>query len=231
MKGLFSGVQKTKCQGRYAQWRKALGLTADYKMVSLGTRPDAPGCFNLLPGTWPRAVCPGKVNLSSGYERSTGSGPLLWVHPGDRPRSDQDDRRMVRGNRALSCRSCGGWRSALGGSTHRFHCCLLSCVEAASHGNLSDRSHGRGENDLSHYAAFERKLIVSGIREQLTDQPLIETKNRKPLRDNPIASWELRIGKYRVFYEVNDPAQMVSIVSVGHKEHNVLLIRDQEVQI
>ena len=57
------------------------------------------------------------------------------------------------------------------------------------------------KTDLSHYTAFERKLIVSGIREQLADQPLIETKNRKPLRDNPIASWELRIGKYRVFYE------------------------------
>ena len=72
---------------------------------------------------------------------------------------------------------------------------------------------------------------MSEIREQLTDQPLVETKNRKSLRDNPIASWELRIGKYRVFYEVDDAVQMVSIVSVGHKEHNILLIRDKEVQI
>ena len=87
------------------------------------------------------------------------------------------------------------------------------------------------KTDLSRYTAFERKLIVSEIREQLTDQPLIETKNRKLLRDNPIASWELRIGKYRVFYQVNDPAQTVSIVSVGHKEHNILLIRGKEVQI
>jgi len=87
------------------------------------------------------------------------------------------------------------------------------------------------KTDLSQYTAFERKLIVSGIREQLTDQPLIETKNRKPLRDYPIASWELRIGKYRVFYEVDDTVHTVSVVSVGHKEHNVLLIRDQEVQI
>ena len=44
--------------------------------------------------------------------------------------------------------------------------------------------------DLSYYTAFERKLIVSVIREQLTDQPMIETKNRKLLRNNPIASWE-----------------------------------------
>ena len=85
--------------------------------------------------------------------------------------------------------------------------------------------------DLSYYTAFERKLIASEIREQLTQQPLVETKNRKSLRDTPIASWELRIGKCRVFYEVNEPAQMVSIVSVGHKEHNILFIGGKEVQI
>lgn len=90
---------------------------------------------------------------------------------------------------------------------------------------------GEAKDDLSYYTAFECKVIVSAIREQLTHQPHVETKNRKPLRDNPTASWELRAGKYRVFYEVNDTACMVSIVSVGHKEHNILLIRGKEVQI
>ena len=85
--------------------------------------------------------------------------------------------------------------------------------------------------DLSYYTAFEQKLIVSEIREQLTQQPLVETKNRKSLRDTPIAPWELRIGKFRVFYEVNEPAEMVNIVSVGHKVHNILLIRGKEVQL
>ena len=85
--------------------------------------------------------------------------------------------------------------------------------------------------DLSYYTAFERKIIVSEIREQLTHQPHVETKNRKPLRDNPLASWELRVGKYRVFYEVDETARAVSIVSIGHKEHNVLWIRGKEVQL
>jgi mRNA-degrading endonuclease RelE of RelBE toxin-antitoxin system len=85
--------------------------------------------------------------------------------------------------------------------------------------------------DLALYTVFERKLVVSQIREQLAHEPLIETKNRKPLRENPIASWELRIGKFRVFYEVNEPAQMVSVVSVGHKEHNILFIRGKEAPI
>ena len=87
------------------------------------------------------------------------------------------------------------------------------------------------KGDLFYYTAFERKSIVSGMREQLTYQPHVETKNRKPLRDNLLASWELRIGKYRVFYEVNETANMVSVVPVGHKEHNVLLIRGEEVQL
>jgi mRNA-degrading endonuclease RelE of RelBE toxin-antitoxin system len=85
--------------------------------------------------------------------------------------------------------------------------------------------------DLSYYAAFERKIIVSAIREQLMAQPDFETKNRKLLRDNPIASWELRVGKYRVFYEVDKAAQSVNIVSIGHKEHNVLSIRGKEVNL
>jgi len=85
--------------------------------------------------------------------------------------------------------------------------------------------------DLSHYTAFERKLIVSQIREQLSEQPKVETKNRKSLRDNPISSWELRVGKFRVFYMVDEPGQVVVIVSVGHKDHNVLVIRGKEVQL
>ena len=85
--------------------------------------------------------------------------------------------------------------------------------------------------DLANYAAFERKIIVSDIREQLVDQPDLETKNRKSLRENPIATWELRVGKYRVFYEADRAAQVVRIVSIGHKEHTILLIRGKEVRL
>jgi mRNA-degrading endonuclease RelE of RelBE toxin-antitoxin system len=85
--------------------------------------------------------------------------------------------------------------------------------------------------DLSYYSTFERKIITSEIRVQLAHQPQVETKNRKPVRDNPIASWELRVGKYRVFYEVAETVRIVAIVAVGHKEHNVLLVRGKEVKL
>jgi mRNA-degrading endonuclease RelE of RelBE toxin-antitoxin system len=86
-------------------------------------------------------------------------------------------------------------------------------------------------DDLLHYSASERKLIVTGIRAQLLHEPLVATKNRKPLRANPIASWELRLGRFRVFYEVDGPSQTVTVVSVGNKEHNQLFVRGQEVKI
>lgn len=85
--------------------------------------------------------------------------------------------------------------------------------------------------DLDYYHAFERKIIVSEIRGQLTQEPLMESKNCKPLRENPTASWELRVGKYRVFYDVDDTARTVTVVSVGHKEHNVLLVRGKGVRL
>ncbi|MEN8219624.1 MAG: type II toxin-antitoxin system RelE/ParE family toxin [Pseudomonadota bacterium] len=85
--------------------------------------------------------------------------------------------------------------------------------------------------DLSFFTAFERKIIVTRLKEQLLYEPLKETKNRKKLRDNPIASYELRIGRYRVFYDVVGDTITINIVSVGKKEHNVLYIRDKEVKI
>ena len=50
--------------------------------------------------------------------------------------------------------------------------------------------------DLSYYRAFERKLITDEIAIQLVDQPDVETHNRKRLRDNPIARWELKSGNF-----------------------------------
>lgn len=85
--------------------------------------------------------------------------------------------------------------------------------------------------DLYYYSAFERKIITEEIRSQLLHQPLVETRNRKKLRDNPIATWELRSGEYRIFYEVNKASRKVTIVAVGHKEHNILFIKGIEVKI
>ena len=50
----------------------------------------------------------------------------------------------------------------------------------------------------------ERARVFDGIEKQLAHEPLRETRNRKPLRPNPIAPWELRLGSLRVFYDVSE---------------------------
>jgi len=85
--------------------------------------------------------------------------------------------------------------------------------------------------DLACYRAFEQELIVSQIREQLQHEPLRETRNRKMLRDNPLAPWELRVGRYRAFYRVLENEAVVLVAAIGHKEHNALFIRGEEVQL
>ena len=54
---------------------------------------------------------------------------------------------------------------------------------------------------------------------------LLKTRNRKRLRPNDVAEWELRIGKYRVFYNVEKHVLIVSIEAIGFKVGNVLYIR------
>lgn len=62
----------------------------------------------------------------------------------------------------------------------------------------------------------EQSTVMDAIERQLIHEPLIETRYRKPLRPNPIAPWELRVGKLRVFYEVapGGPA-VVRVLAVG----------------
>ena len=51
---------------------------------------------------------------------------------------------------------------------------------------------------LESLTARERSTALEAIERQLLHEPLIETRNRKPLRPKPIAPWELRVGTLRV---------------------------------
>ena len=85
---------------------------------------------------------------------------------------------------------------------------------------------------LDGLTADQRNTVFDAIARQLTNEPSKETRNRKPLRPNPVAPWELRVGKLRVFYEVSEgsPAT-VQILAIGIKERNVLRIGGQEIQL
>jgi hypothetical protein len=59
------------------------------------------------------------------------------------------------------------------------------------------------------------------VDEQLMHQPTVETRNRRPMRPNPLAPWELRVGQLRVYYDIEEePEMVVHIRAVGIKERN-----------
>ena len=58
------------------------------------------------------------------------------------------------------------------------------------------------EDHLRALTARQRSTIFDAVDEQLAHEPAVETRNRKPMRPNPIAPWELRIGDLRVYYDI-----------------------------
>jgi len=77
--------------------------------------------------------------------------------------------------------------------------------------------------DLKKIRAHERSRILDSIEDQLKYEPTVLTRNRKILVGlvppweyvEPI--WELRVGEYRVFYDVNEEMSVVKIRAIRHK--------------
>lgn len=78
---------------------------------------------------------------------------------------------------------------------------------------------------------YDRARVLAAIRNQLSDRPTEESRNRKQLRANPLADWELRVQPFRVFYEVDPAARTVRVVAVGIKERDRLIIGGQEIAL
>lgn len=78
---------------------------------------------------------------------------------------------------------------------------------------------------------YDQQSIRDALQEQLSETPNIATRNRKRLRPNRLAEWELRVGKYRIFYDVDEEDGLVRIVAIGYKEGNRLFILDEEYEL
>ena len=60
----------------------------------------------------------------------------------------------------------------------------------------------------------------------------VETRNRKPMRPNPIAPWELRVGILRVYYDIQEqPKPRVTVVAVGKKLRNRMIIGGEQIEL
>lgn len=77
--------------------------------------------------------------------------------------------------------------------------------------------------ELSRVPVFYRRVIEEAIEKQLVHEPERESKNRKRLQpliagfehEEPL--WELRVGEWRVFYDVDPEGPIVVIRAIRKK--------------
>ena len=79
------------------------------------------------------------------------------------------------------------------------------------------------EDDLGKIPVFYRNQILDAIGDQLAYTPDSPTKHRKllatliPPWEAVPPVWELRVGEYRVFYDVSEERSMVYVRAVRRK--------------
>src|SRR5260370_14147237 len=88
------------------------------------------------------------------------------------------------------------------------------------------------ETHLRSLTSRQKAQVLDAVTAQLAHEPSLQTRNRKPMRANPLAGWELRIGTLRVYYDVEEhPEQVVYIKAVGVKMRNRLYINKKETEL
>lgn len=85
--------------------------------------------------------------------------------------------------------------------------------------------------DLQWFRKHEQNMIVNGIEQQLRHEPTVETRNRKRMRLNEIAEWELRISDFRVLYTVDVQVRIVEIQRIGAKRGNAFFFRGRKTDV
>jgi mRNA-degrading endonuclease RelE of RelBE toxin-antitoxin system len=78
---------------------------------------------------------------------------------------------------------------------------------------------------------FDQTTIISAIEVQLRSEPLKPTRRRKPMRSNLISAWELRVGQFRVYYDVDEARRVVLVRAIGVKDRNRVFIAGEEVDL
>jgi mRNA-degrading endonuclease RelE of RelBE toxin-antitoxin system len=86
-------------------------------------------------------------------------------------------------------------------------------------------------DDLRVYSKRDRKRILDQIDASLKYEPRRDTRHNKPLRPNRLAERELRIDRFRVFYDIDPGSAIVKIEAIGHKLGNRLHIRGEEFEL
>ena len=81
------------------------------------------------------------------------------------------------------------------------------------------------------FTAGERRVVLGRVGALLASEPERETRNLKVLRPNPLSKYELRVGTFRVFFEVDREKDRVLVLAVGRKEGNTFAIAGEAVTL
>ena len=74
--------------------------------------------------------------------------------------------------------------------------------------------------------------IVDAVADYLTDEPGRHSTKRREMEANPLgASWHLRLGPLRVYYDIDDANQTVWVLRAGIKERNRVTIRGEDLDL
>ena len=85
--------------------------------------------------------------------------------------------------------------------------------------------------DIRWFKKVERKKILAKLVSQLSYEPAIETRNRKRLRPNKLAEWELRLDRFRVFFDMDPENRLIRVEAVGYKRGSRLFIHGKEYEL
>jgi mRNA-degrading endonuclease RelE of RelBE toxin-antitoxin system len=78
--------------------------------------------------------------------------------------------------------------------------------------------------ELDSLRAFDQRRVLADIREQLANQASVPSRRRKclidltPTFDHELPVWELRVGIFRVFYDVAEEEKRVHIRAIRRKQ-------------
>jgi mRNA-degrading endonuclease RelE of RelBE toxin-antitoxin system len=83
--------------------------------------------------------------------------------------------------------------------------------------------HDPAADDIARRRVFDQRQIIAAIEEQLRHEPTRQTRRKKclvgltPRFVHVLPVWELRVGTYRVFYDVDEAAMAVHVRAVREK--------------
>lgn len=84
--------------------------------------------------------------------------------------------------------------------------------------------HELAADELDQLRVYDHRIVLDAIEEQLSHQPTVRTRRRKELTnlapgfEHVPPVWQLRVGDFRVFYDVDESAREVHVRAVRRKQ-------------